>query len=87
MSERKRISPVRISIVILVAIAAALLFASGLYTDFLWFDQLGFAKVFTTQITAQVVSFLTAFVIAGLATYFTLFAALLLGLQPRRSGN
>mgnify|MGYP000526418383 CR=1 FL=1 len=76
MSERKKISPVRISILILVALAAALLFASGLYTDFLWFDQLGFAKVFTTQITAQAISFLAAFAVTGLATYFTLFAAL-----------
>ena len=76
MSERKRISPVRVSVGILVALAAALLFASGLYTDFLWFDQLGFSKVFTTQITAQAISFIVAFVVAGLATYFTLFAAL-----------
>jgi len=76
MSERKKISPVRISLVILVALAAALLFASGLYTDFLWFDQLGFAKVFTTQITAQAISFAAAFLVSGLAVYFSLFAAL-----------
>ncbi len=76
MSERKKISLVRISVGILVALAAALLFASGLYTDFLWFEQLGFAKVFTTQITAQVISFVVAFVVSGLAVYFSLFAAL-----------
>ena len=76
MSDRKKISPVRISLFILIALAAALLFASGLYTDFLWFDQLGFAKVFTTQITAQAIAFVVAFVVSGMAVYFSLFAAL-----------
>ncbi|MFM1784925.1 MAG: hypothetical protein RLZZ579_1202, partial [Actinomycetota bacterium] len=73
---KKNISPVRVALAIIVAIAAALLFASGLYTDFLWFDQLGFAKVFTTQITAQAVSFVIAFLVSGLAVFFSLFAAL-----------
>ena len=35
MSDRRKVSPVRISLFILIALAAALLFASGLYTDFL----------------------------------------------------
>ena len=65
MSERKRISPVRISIVILVALAAALLFASGLYTDFLWFDQLGFSSVLITQVVAQAGMFLAGSISLG----------------------
>ena len=76
MAQRKRISPVGISLAILVALAVILISASGVYTDVLWFDQLGYKQVFTTQIFAQVGMFAAAFVLAGLASYFTIFAAL-----------
>lgn len=76
MAQRKRISPVGISLAILVALAVILISASGVYTDVLWFDQLGYKQVFTMQIFAQVGMFAAAFVLAGLASYFTIFAAL-----------
>jgi hypothetical protein len=50
---RPNISPSTIAIGIVVVIGAILLSVAGLYTDVLWFDQLGFLSVLSTQIFAQ----------------------------------
>jgi uncharacterized membrane protein (UPF0182 family) len=50
---RPRISPATIALVILVGIGAILFSVADLYTNVLWFDQLGFLSVLTTQIFAQ----------------------------------
>ena len=73
-TERK-VSPVTVSIVILVALFTAFAAAASVYTDFLWFDQLGFKGVFTTQIIAQVVSFAVAALLSGLVIWFTVWFA------------
>ena len=73
-TERK-VSPVTVSIVILVGIFTAFAAAASVYTDFLWFDQLGFKGVFTTQIIAQVLSFAVAALISGLVIWFTVWFA------------
>ena len=44
---------ITIAVIAVVAWAAAKL--SGLYVDFLWFDSLGFSKVFTTELWTRVV--------------------------------
>jgi len=47
---------------VIVAVLVVILFiASGLYTDVLWYDQLGFLQVLTTQWVATVVMFLVGF--------------------------
>ena len=73
-AQQRRVSPLSVAIGILAAIAFALLSAAGVYTDWLWFTQLGYAGVFTTQIVAQVLSFLAGFtvlsVIVGIALGF-----------------
>jgi len=73
-AQQRRVSPLSVAIGILAAIAFALLSAAGVYTDWLWFTQLGYAGVFTTQIFAQVLSFLAGFtvmsVIVGIALGF-----------------
>jgi uncharacterized membrane protein (UPF0182 family) len=51
----------------LVVIATILISAAGIYTDLLWYNQLGFQSVFLTQIFAQVALF-----IAGFALMFAL---------------
>jgi hypothetical protein len=51
--RRPSISPSTIAIGIVVVIGAILLSVAGLYTDVLWFDQLGFLSVLSTQIFAQ----------------------------------
>lgn len=71
----RKVSPVTISIVILSAIFFSLVAASGVYTDFLWFDQLGFKTVFTTQIVAQAILFAAAATVAGLITWLTVWYA------------
>jgi uncharacterized protein len=50
---RPKVSPATIALLILVAIGAILFSVADLYTDVLWFDQLGFLSVLTTQIFAQ----------------------------------
>lgn len=50
---RPRISPATIALVILVGIGAILFSVGDLYTNVLWFDQLGFLSVLTSQIFAQ----------------------------------
>ena len=62
-AAQRRVSPLTIAFGILAAIAFALVSAAGIYTDWLWFTQLGYAEVFTTQILSQVVSFLIGFVV------------------------
>jgi hypothetical protein len=73
-AAQRRISPLTVAFGILAAIAFALVSAAGVYTDWLWFTQLGYAEVFTTQITSQVVSFLIGFLvmasIVGIALAF-----------------
>ena len=50
-----------ISLVIIAAIIAAFFVFASLYTDFLWFDQLKFANVLTTQWLAVSVMFVIGF--------------------------
>ena len=61
--SQRRVSPVSIAVGILAAILFALLSAAGVYTDWLWFTQLGYASVFTTQIMGQVIAFSIGFAI------------------------
>jgi len=60
------VSRTRVTLAITAAIVAVLVviffILAGLYTDVLWFDQLGFLNVLTTQWTATVVMFLVGFV-------------------------
>jgi len=68
VSAAKRPSPAAIAIGIIVAIAAVLLAGAGVYTDLLWFDQIGYANVFTTQIWAQAGVFAVAALVFGSLT-------------------
>ena len=71
----KKRTPLVISLAIVGALALALISASGVYTDVLWFDQLGYLSVFTTQISAQVTVFLFAAVLAALFIWVNVFVA------------
>lgn len=61
--RQRRVSPVSVAVGILAAILFALLSAAGVYTDWLWFDQLGYATVFINQILGQVIAFTIGFAI------------------------
>lgn len=71
----RRVSPARIAIGIIVAIAVALFSATGFYTDWLWFDQLGFASVFATQLVSKAAIFAVAAVAMALITGVSLWLA------------
>lgn len=61
--QARKTSPFSIAIGIVAVIVTILLAAAGIYTDWLWFRQLGFEVVFFTQIAAQIVSFLAGWLV------------------------
>jgi len=67
--------PFLISLAIVAGLALVLVSASGVYTDVLWFDQLGFLSVFTTQITAKINVFLVSALFSGLFIWLNIFIA------------
>jgi uncharacterized protein len=72
---RPRISPATIALVILVGIGAVLFSVADLYTNVLWFDQLDFLNVLTTQIFAQSALFAAGAVSFALITGVSLWLA------------
>ena len=74
---RPKVSPATIALIVLVVIGAILLSVADLYTDVMWFDQLGFLSVLTTQIFSQTALF------AAAALTFALITGVSLGLAYR----
>ena len=74
-AEIRKRAPLAISIGIVAVLAVGLLSASSVYTDVLWFDQLGFLSVFTTQIWAQVGVFAITALITGLVVWINIYLA------------
>lgn len=71
----KRRAPLLISLGIIAVLAVVLSSASGVYTDVLWFDQLGYLLVFTTQIQAQVSIFLITALFSGIVVWLNIYIA------------
>lgn len=65
-AQQRRVSPLSIAFGILAAIVFVLFSAAGIYTDWLWFRQLGYEVVFTTEIIGQVLAFLAGFLVMTL---------------------
>ena len=74
-TSSRRISPAQIAIAIIVVIGAALFGATGFYTDWLWFDQLGFSSVFATQILSKAGVFAVAAVVMAAVIGLSLWVA------------
>jgi uncharacterized membrane protein (UPF0182 family) len=72
---KKPLSPAAIATIIVVVIAAILVGSAGFYTDFLWFKQLGYSNVFTTQLWANVGIFALSFVVMGVSSWAALYIA------------
>jgi uncharacterized membrane protein (UPF0182 family) len=72
---RPRISPATIALVILAGIGAILFSVADLYTNVLWFDQLGFLPVLTSQIFAQSALFAAGAISFALITGVSLWLA------------
>jgi uncharacterized membrane protein (UPF0182 family) len=60
-TNRTRVT-LTISAIVIAVLVIAFFVVSNLYTDVLWFDQLGYLNVLTTQWAASVVMFLIGFV-------------------------
>ena len=73
--SQRRISPTAIAVSIIALIVIVLVSAAGIYTDWLWFGQVGYQGVFLTQILAQVIMFAIAFVAMSLVTFLSLMLA------------
>ena len=52
--RRRRVVPIVIAVVLLLALIAA---GAGLYTDLLWFREVGFSDVFTTTLRTKLLLF------------------------------
>ena len=72
---RPKVSPATIALVVLVVIGAILFSVADLYTNVLWFDQLGFLSVLTTQIFAQSALFAASALSFALITGVSLWLA------------
>ena len=64
-----RRSPLVWTIGILVVLALALFAASQVWTEVLWFQQLGFLKVFTTQWIARIILFVAGLLVMGVVVW------------------
>ena len=62
-------------VLIVVILAGALVSTAGVYTDFLWFKQLGFSSVFLTNLWAQAAMFVGAGGFMAVALWLTIFLA------------
>lgn len=59
--KKKKASPLAITAIVVVALVVIFFAFSGFYTDFLWFQQLGFTSILTTRWLATVGMFLVGF--------------------------
>ena len=73
--NKRKVSPAGIAIIIVVLLGVAVAGGAGVYTDYLWFQQLGFAGVFTTNILAQLAIFGAAGGFAALMLWLAIFTA------------
>lgn len=64
--------PVLVTVAVLAALVIAFFVFSGLLTEFLWYQQLGFADVLTTQWIAGAVMFLVGFVAMAVPVYVSI---------------
>lgn len=60
------------TIVVLVVLIVAFVFFTTVYTDVLWYSQIGFASVFWGINLTRAVSFVAAFAIMGVAVYLSM---------------
>ena len=73
-ANRTRVT-LTITAVIIAVLVIAFFVVSNLYTDVLWFDQLGFLNVLTTQWFAGAVMFLVGFVGMAVPVFLSIFIA------------
>ncbi|MEO8219444.1 MAG: UPF0182 family protein [Specibacter sp.] len=68
----KRRSALLPTIIVVAALVVGVVLFSGVYTNLLWFSQIGYSEVFWTEHIAKLLIFFTAFLIMALAVYFSI---------------
>ncbi|MHA7306477.1 UPF0182 family membrane protein [Arthrobacter sp. TMN-49] len=68
----KRRSALLPTIIVVAALVVGVVLFSGVYTDLLWFNQIGYSEVYWTERIAKLLIFLAAFLIMGLAVFFSI---------------
>src|SRR5690606_11401815 len=63
------------TILIVIGVITAITWVAQLWTEFLWYDSVGFRNVLTTRLLTQVVLFVTAGVLTGLLVWSSLHLA------------
>ena len=71
-ARRRSRVPLTIALVTVAVLLILLFFAGQLYADFMWFDELGFAGVLTTQWWANIVLFLVGFLGMAVPVYVSI---------------
>ena len=75
IAPQRNSSPAAIATIIVIVLGVAALGLLSVYTDLLWFGQLGFNTVFTTQIAAQAAVFALGAIVMSLFTWLGFFIA------------
>src|SRR6476620_9496513 len=75
----RRPGPLGPTLAILVALVVLVLLASQLWTEVLWFDSVGFERVFTTELTTKIV----LFVLGGLLTAALVASSMVIAYRTR----
>jgi uncharacterized membrane protein (UPF0182 family) len=75
IAPQRNSSPAAIATIIVIVLGVAALGLLSVYTDLLWFGQLGFDTVFTTQIVAQGAVFALGAIVMSLFTWLGFFIA------------
>jgi uncharacterized protein len=65
LSLRRRRGPLGPTIAIIVALGFVVSIMASVWTEVLWYDSVGFADVFTTQLTTRVLLFVVGFVLVA----------------------
>ncbi|MGO4385591.1 UPF0182 family protein [Specibacter sp. RAF43] len=60
------------TVIVVAALVVGIVFFAGVYTDVLWYDQLGFSEVFWREKIAKLLIFVAAFLIMAVGVYFSI---------------
>ncbi len=71
-NERRRISPIAVTVVVVVLLILGFLGAASVITEVLWYDQLGYLPVLLTQWIAAGAMFLIGFVAMAVPVFFAI---------------
>lgn len=74
-TAKKKMSPLLLTLGSVAVLLVGFVIFAQVYTDALWYNQLGFLQVFTTEWVTKIVLFVLGFLLMGLAVWFPLFLA------------